>query len=267
MHSPYPSPLPTRPPSFPKATRALSAALTKTSRQAERLEADFTAETQSLHYAGERVLAGLWRVKVGFCGWQGGGGKDDRDGRGEDGRGEDEDEEEDEENVEFGRGERRGGGGGEGRAADDESSFAVCARGLLDAIEDLKVAGRAWGRREEGAGFTFSSSSGRNSGDGHGGVGLEDVRHAMKKLSVSFGALAELLEGVRVEKSRCPVLVRELRSAQDVLLGIRRVWGVPSRNGGRRRDNFSTAATAGGSGKIPVAAFVEDWENSSYRGE
>ena len=65
--------------------------------------------------------------------------------------------------------------------------------------------------------------------------------------------------------------MRELRSAQDILLGIRRVWEVPSRSGGggRRRDNFSNAATAGGGGgKIPVAAFVEeDWENSSYRGE
>jgi len=95
----------------------------------------------------------------------------------------------------------------------------------------------------------------------------------MKKLGVSFGALAELLEGVRVEKSRCPVLVRELRSAQDVLQGIRRVWDLPSRRGrtgggggGGRRDGFSSGPATGGA-KIPVAAFVEDWENSSYRGE
>ena len=156
-------------------------------------------------------------------------------------------------------------------AGGDENLFAVCAGKLLDAIEDMKVAGRAWGRGEggplPGGGHGNANRNGiAEFGDGHG-VGVEDVRLAMKKLGVSFGALAELLEGVRVEKSRCPVLVRELRSAQDVLLGIRRVWEVPSRSGGRRRDNFSNVATAGGSGKILVAAFVEDWENSSYRGE
>ncbi|KAM0696502.1 hypothetical protein Q7P36_003750 [Cladosporium allicinum] len=251
-------------PSFQKAARALSAALSNAYRQAERLESKFAAETQYLHYADERVLALLWRARVGFCGW-----RDENDDR-EDGDDEDE-------GGEFDRdggraGDRRGGDGD--RRREDENLFAICAGKLLDAIEDMKVAGRAWGRGEggpiPGGGHGNANGNGiAEFGDGHG-VGVEDVRLAMKKLGVSFGALAELLEGVRVEKSRCPVLVRELRSAQDVLLGIRRVWRVwevPSRSGGRRRDNFSNAATAGGSGKIPVAAFVEDWENSSYRGE
>jgi hypothetical protein len=231
--------------------------------QAERLECDFGAETQYLHYADERILALLWRAKVGFCGWR----DEDHDGKRED---EDDDEEE------FGRNERRDQGG-ERRGVGDENLFAVCAGKLLDAIEDMKTAGRAW-LRGEGSGSSFSSgvTGGHGEfGDSHG-VGIEDVRLAMKKLSVSFGALGELLEGVRLEKSRCAVLVRELRSAQDVLMGIRGVWEVPARSGGgggRRRDGFSTnAATGGGGGsgggKIPVAAFVEeDWENSSYRGE
>ena len=251
-------------PSFQKAARALSAALSNTHHQAERLESNFAAETQYLHYADERVLALLWRAKVGFCGW-----REESDDR-EDGGDEDEGGEFDRDGERSG--DRRGGDGDRRAAGGDENLFAVCAGKLLDAIEDMKVAGRAWGRGEggplPGGGHGNASGNGiAEFGDGHG-VGVEDVRLAMKKLGVSFGALAELLEGVRVEKSRCPVLVRELRSAQDVLLGIRRVWEVPSRGGGgRRRDNFSNVATAGGSGKIPVAAFVEDWENSSYRGE
>ena len=52
-------------------------------------------------------------------------------------------------------------------------------------------------------------------------VTMEDVRFAMKKLGVSFGAVAELLEGVKVEKQRCAVLVKELRSAMDILEGIK----------------------------------------------
>jgi hypothetical protein len=253
---------PTRP-SFQKAARALSVALLNAYHQAERLEGDFAAETRYLHYADQRVLALLWRSKVGFSGW--------RDELGESGN---DDGDEDEDAEGFGQTDRRDDG--RERRAGDENLFAVCAGKLLDAIEDMKDAGRAW-LRGEGSGSSFSSFSSGVTG-GHGefgdshGVGVEDVRLAMKKLSVSFGALAELLEGVRLEKSRCPVLVRELRSNQDVLLGIRGVWEVPSRSGGgggRRRDNFSNAATAGGGGgKIPVAAFVEeDWENSSYRGE
>lgn len=262
--NPHNSP-PRHRPSFQKSARALSAALTTTHHQAERLESNFAAEIQYLHYADERVLALLWRAKVGFCGWRDE--RDDGDGGGDgDDEGFDGDEEE-------GFGRDGGGCGGRG----DENLFAVCAGRLLDAIEDMRVAGRAW-VRGEGDGGSFSGGGRGNGGNGEfgggggggggsHGVGVEDVRLAMKKLSVSFGALAELLEGVRVEKSRCAVLVRELRSAQDVLLGIRRVWEVPARSTGRRRDNFSNAATAGGGGKIPAAAFVEDWENSSYRGE
>jgi hypothetical protein len=255
---------PTRP-SFQKAARALSAAVLNAYHQAERLEGDFAAETRYLHYADQRVLALLWRSKVGFCGW--------RDELGESGN---DDGDEDEDAEGFGRTERRDDGRDRRGGVGDENLFAVCAGKLLDAIEDMKDAGRAW-LRGKGSGSFSSFSSGVTGGHGEFGdsygVGVEDVRLAMKKLSVSFGALAELLEGVRLEKSRCPVLVRELRSAQDVLLGIRGVWEVPSRSGGggggRRRDNFSNAATAGGGGgKIPVAAFVEeDWENSSYRGE
>lgn len=232
----------------------MSQALSNAHRQAEQLENAFAADTQYLHYADDRTRALLWRAKVGFCGWRGDeGGDNDEEG---DGLGRDDD--------------RRGGGE---RRVGDENLFAVCAGRLLDAIEDMKYAGRVWGRGEGADGWCFGLAGGNGGeygGDGNGtGLGIEDVRLAMKKLGVSFGALAELLEGVRVEKSRCPVLVRELRSAQDILQGIRRFWDPPSRrggNGGGRRGGFSGAVPAGG-GKIPVAAFVEEWENSSYRDE
>lgn len=213
------------------------------------------AETRYLVYADEKVLALLWRA---ICGWLRLRRWDDEDGEGEEGREDYDEEEEYDDGEDGGFGARDSGG----VFAGDESLFAVCAGRLLDAIEDFRGAGRAWGRGDGASGGAGGIGEKATSG----GVGIIDVRLTMKKLIVSFGALEGLLEGVRVEKSRCAVLVRELRSAQDVLLGIRRVWELPPRSGGKRRDGFSGAVPAGG-GKIPVAVSVEDWENSSYRSE
>lgn len=87
-------------------------------------------------------------------------------------------------------------------------------------------------------------------------MAVEDVRLAMKKLGVSFGAVAELLEGVKTDRQRSGVLIRELRSALEIMLGIREVWEVPKNGKGR----FRGPAAADGriAVPIPVAAPFSD---------
>ncbi|GAB7324782.1 hypothetical protein MBLNU13_g08630t1 [Cladosporium sp. NU13] len=103
--------------------------------------------------------------------------------------------------------------------------FAKYAGILLDAIEDMRHAEHPsmhdWAGGQRG---------------GYEVVTMEDVRFAMKKLGVSFGAVAELLEGVKVEKQRCAVLLKELRSAMDILEGMKETWEVPRNGKGRFRD-------------------------------
>lgn len=96
--------------------------------------------------------------------------------------------------------------------------FAKYAGNLLDAIEDMRHA-------EHPSSHDWEGRRG-----GYEVVTMEDVRFAMKKLGVSFGAVAELLEGVKGDKQRCAVLVKELASAMDILNGIKETWEVP-RNG------------------------------------
>lgn len=110
--------------------------------------------------------------------------------------------------------------------------FAKYAGNLLDAVEDMRHA-------EHPSMHDWAGQRG-----GYEVVTMEDVRFAMKKLGVSFGAVAELLEGVKVEKQRCAVLVKELRSAMDILEGIKETWEV-SRNGkGRFRGDAADGRIA-----------------------
>lgn len=141
---------------------------------------------------------------------------------------------------------------------DDKADyFATRAGRLLDAIEDMRDADYPSSR--DWADMTQRSSGG--GGRYEGGVGMEDVRLAMKKLWVSFGAIKELLEGVRVERGRCAVLVREMRSAWDTLNGIKEVWDRSLRRDGGARGVFERMPAAD---KRPVV-FEEEWPD--YRGE
>jgi len=125
--------------------------------------------------------------------------------------------------------------------------FGKHAGRLLDAIEDMRHA-------EHPSAHDWSCEQ-RSEGS-YAAVTMEDVRFAMKKLGVSFGAVAELLEGVKVDKQRCAVLVRELRSAIDILKGIEQAWEV-SRNGkGGFRDAAADARIA-----IPIP--VEEYDGFS----
>ena len=93
---------------------------------------------------------------------------------------------------------------------------------------------------------------------------MEDVRFAMKKLGVSFGAVAELLEGVKVDKQRCVVLVRELRSAIDILKGIEQTWEVPRNGKGKfRGDVAGVAAAAAIDERIAIPIPVSEWDGYS----
>jgi hypothetical protein len=105
--------------------------------------------------------------------------------------------------------------------------FGKHAGRLLDAVEDMRHA-------EHPSAHDWSCE--QRADGSYATVMMEDVRFAMKKLGVSFGAVAELLEGVKVDKQRCVVLVRELRSAIDVLKGIEQAWEVPRNGNGGFRD-------------------------------
>ena len=107
--------------------------------------------------------------------------------------------------------------------------FAKYAGVLLDAIEDMRHA-------EHPSMHDWTGQRG-----GYEFVTMEDVRFAMKKLGVSFGAVAELLEGVKMEKQRCAVLLKELRSAMEILEGIKEMWEVPRNGKGRFRGGAADA--------------------------
>lgn len=129
--------------------------------------------------------------------------------------------------------------------------FAKYAGLLLDAIEDMRHAEHPLRHDWEGQ------------RGGYEVVTMEDVRFAMKKLAVSFGAVAELLEGVKADKQRCAVLIKELRSAMDILKGVEETWKVPRNGKGRfRGDPAGAAADA----RIPIAvsaAFSDDYDGYS----
>ena len=128
--------------------------------------------------------------------------------------------------------------------------FGKHAGRLLDAIEDMRHAEHP----------SSHDWSGEQRGDGsYEAVTMEDVRFAMKKLGVSFGAVAELLEGVKVDKQRCVVLARELRSALDILKGIQQTWEVPRSGKGGFRGDVAGAAPA--DARIPIP--VSEWDGYS----
>lgn len=129
--------------------------------------------------------------------------------------------------------------------------FAKYAGLLLDAIEDMRHA-------EHPSRHDWEGQRG-----GYEVVTMEDVRFAMKKLAVSFGAVAELLEGVKVDKQRCAVLIKELRSAMDILKGVEETWKV-RRNGKERFRGDAAGAAADARIPIPVsAAFSDDYDGYS----
>jgi hypothetical protein len=118
--------------------------------------------------------------------------------------------------------------------------FAKYAENLLDAIEDMRHAEHPSSHDWEGQRGGYEVAT------------MEDVRLAMKKLGVGFGAVAELLEGIKVDKQRCAVLVKELISAIDILKDIKETWEVPRNGRGRFR------AEADGRIPIPVPASLTD---------
>lgn len=122
--------------------------------------------------------------------------------------------------------------------------FAKYAGQLLDVIEDMRHAERPSSHEREGQRGAYET------------VAMEDVRFAMKKLGVSFGAVAELLEGIKADKQRFGVLLRELRSASEIMLGIREVWEAPRNGKGRFRGD--AAADARIAIPVPVAAAVTE---------
>lgn len=118
--------------------------------------------------------------------------------------------------------------------------FAKYASRLLDAIEDIHNA-------EHPSSHDWPELRQRGGGGYDDLVEMEDVRLAMKKLDVSFGAMMELLDGVKAERQRCVVLIRELRSAVEILETIRVVWEVPRNGkGGNARGHYqgSKASTS-----------------------
>lgn len=123
--------------------------------------------------------------------------------------------------------------------------FPKHAGRLLDAIEDLRDA-------EPLSSHGWSEQRGNGS---YESVAVEDVRLALKKLGVSFGAIGELLEGVKVDKQRCGVLRKELISAMDILNGIKQTWELPR----KAKSGFREPA-GGAGGKAPLPAFVEVWD-------
>lgn len=126
--------------------------------------------------------------------------------------------------------------------------FGKHAGRLLDAIEDMR-------HTEHPSSHDWS---GEQRGDGgYQAVTMEDVRFATKKLGVSFGAVAELLEGVKVDKQRCVVLARELRSALDILKGIQQSWEVPRDGTGKFQGDTAGAADV----RIPIP--VSEWDGYS----
>lgn len=135
--------------------------------------------------------------------------------------------------------------------------FGKHAGRLLDAIEDMRHAEHPSSHNWSGAQWGDAS---------YEGVTMEDLRFAMKKLGVSFGAVAELLEGVKVDKQRCVVLVRELRSAIDILKGIEQTWEVPRNGKGKfRGDVAGVAATAAAATdeRIAIPIPVSEWDGYS----
>jgi hypothetical protein len=118
--------------------------------------------------------------------------------------------------------------------------FAKYAGNLLDAIDNMRHA-------EHPSSHDWEGQRG-----GYEGVTMEDVRFAMKKLGVSFGAAAELLEAVKSDKQRCAVLVKELASAMDILNGIKETWEVPRKGKGRFRGEADRRIP------IPVSASLSD---------
>lgn len=208
---------------FAQAARALHRALDGAYRHIDWLEEVFNKEMSTIPYADERARAYLWTLKVEYRGWNA-----DVDAPPD--------------------------------INDRVDYFGKHAGRLLDAIEDMRNAerpslGQEW----------RSGSEGRGDGGGLGyrGVTMEDVRFAMKKLGVSFGAVAELLEGIKVDKQRCAVLIRELRSAIEILKGIEEVWEMP-RNGKGGFKDAAGVATADGRISMPVpVAFSDTWDGYS----
>jgi len=130
--------------------------------------------------------------------------------------------------------------------------FGKHAGRLLDAIEDMRHAEHP----------SSHDWSGEQRGDGgYEAVTMEDLRFAMKKLGVSFGAVAELLEGVKVDKQRCVVLARELRSALDILKGIQQSWEVPRNGTGKFKGDAAGTAAAAADVRIPIP--VSEWDGYS----
>ena len=128
--------------------------------------------------------------------------------------------------------------------------FGKHAGRLLDAIEDMRHAEHP----------SSHGWSGEQRADGsYETVTVEDVRFAMKRLGVSFGAVAELLEVVKVDKQRCVVLARELRSAIDILKGIQQSWEARSKGKGRFRGDAAGDAPA--DQRIPIP--VSEWDGHS----
>lgn len=132
--------------------------------------------------------------------------------------------------------------------------FGKHAGRLLDAIEDMRHAEHP----------SSHDWSGEQRGDGgYQAATMEDVRFAMKKLGVSFGAVAELLEGVKMDKQRCVVLARELRSALDILKGIQQSWEVPRNGTGKLKGDVAGVAAAAAGERIAIPIPVSEWDGYS----
>ena len=205
------NPNPTRLP-FATAARALHRALDGTLRQALRLQQDYDNEMRILPYADERTRAHLWTLKVEYRGWNA-----DADAPPD--------------------------------IANQVDFFAKYAECLLDAMEDMRCAERPSGPSGQRDWEMVGSGLGRGGYEGGGGVTMEDLRLAMKKLGVSFGAVGELLEGVKGDRQRCGVLVRELKCAMEILKGVEEVWESPGKNG---KGRFRGEGAAAADGRIPI---------------
>lgn len=119
--------------------------------------------------------------------------------------------------------------------------FAKHAARLLDAIDDMHTAerpsSRDWPERMQRQGGGRYADL----------VEMDDVRLAMKKLSISLEAMTDLLANVKTDRQRCVVLIRELMSAVEILDTIKVVWETPGSGkgiNGRGGDQASSSTAA-----------------------
>lgn len=91
----------------------------------------------------------------------------------------------------------------------DASSFGDHAARLLEALDKWRGSERL---------------SSRDVYDVDGKLSPQDVMTAVQKLEISLEAIEGLLEAVRMERKRHQALVRELRSACELLEDLRELW-------------------------------------------